>query len=437
MGVNLPRDMKIAGFPWSAYKATLITFDGWAPATKFFHRKKQHFGSVANAAIAYHECFSRGLLARTTAGTVGLTEAGAAICLGRTFPRYDRSVADRVFDSFVERIAAYNADPNAVFTIDEVWVYGSYIRTEPTVGDIDGALVVSPKPGLSDHEMGVMADFMVQARPELFKDFVYPLSPAAILERMIFGRNKHPLLIGIAPHPDNLRALHVPCKRVYDRLQNGRVEEDVVPAFPGSIRREPDIKPPLRLADLSPRKIAPLDLRWLTGHQPSIWPHFPFDDATDLLPQRLDDRQPQSIAIAYDSDGAGRIDLTDSVEETAILITRDIDFRRDVFVYDITAFAESRNISDNHFGIATALLALIVGTDLEFIIRRCRETGSLARVLLNAGPQIPDRAWLALHVEAIDLLRQNLDRLVPSMTERDDLLFNVRGHPLKALASSS
>lgn len=48
--------------------------------------------------------------------------------------------ADQLFSAFVERIPAANANRKFAFFVQEVLVYGSYLRRQSTVGDIDVAM---------------------------------------------------------------------------------------------------------------------------------------------------------------------------------------------------------------------------------------------------------------------------------------------------------
>lgn len=54
--------------------------------------------------------------------------------------RYRRETADRVYSEFLDRIKIVNSDDHYLYGIDMVVVFGSYLGTDPMVGDIDIAI---------------------------------------------------------------------------------------------------------------------------------------------------------------------------------------------------------------------------------------------------------------------------------------------------------
>jgi hypothetical protein len=51
-----------------------------------------------------------------------------------------------VLDEILSWIESFNADPNNLSFVDEVWRFGSLMQGEATVGDVDLAIGTSPPP---------------------------------------------------------------------------------------------------------------------------------------------------------------------------------------------------------------------------------------------------------------------------------------------------
>ena len=75
-----------------------------------------------------------------------LSDKGLIVARGKTKPRTPLAQAQEVLDGFLRRVDALNCDPNAVRYIDQVWLFGSVLRGQDTVGDIDLALVTARRP---------------------------------------------------------------------------------------------------------------------------------------------------------------------------------------------------------------------------------------------------------------------------------------------------
>jgi predicted nucleotidyltransferase len=51
-----------------------------------------------------------------------------------------RKTADRILEEFLERVETVNRDPELLYGIREVWVFGSYLGEDDEVGDVDVAV---------------------------------------------------------------------------------------------------------------------------------------------------------------------------------------------------------------------------------------------------------------------------------------------------------
>lgn len=73
-------------------------------------------------------------------GPFVLTDTGISLRAASATKRFARARADKAVAKLLETVAQINADPIFPHDVDWVAVYGSYIRDEPDLGDIDVAV---------------------------------------------------------------------------------------------------------------------------------------------------------------------------------------------------------------------------------------------------------------------------------------------------------
>ena len=149
MGVSLLPDLRIAGYRPSDFKTGLRSFRRTGRPGRMIDLKT--FPQRRDGAIVFEECLDRGLIAPDGSG-YRITQAGEAIADSKLRPRTALAAAKRVFDDLLDRVERVNADPGSVLQVEEVWLFGSLMREEPTVGDIDAALVARRRPEFEDHD---------------------------------------------------------------------------------------------------------------------------------------------------------------------------------------------------------------------------------------------------------------------------------------------
>jgi predicted nucleotidyltransferase len=88
------------------------------------------------------------------------TMAGRAFTMASLGPRIKRATAERNVKTFLERVAAVNADEGLLYCVDEVVVFGSYLSDVETLGDIDLAFSYSQREAAVD--WSVRANLRVQ-----------------------------------------------------------------------------------------------------------------------------------------------------------------------------------------------------------------------------------------------------------------------------------
>jgi len=74
-----------------------------------------------------------------------LTAKGVRLAQASAVSRMPRMRADRIVADFMERVQEVNANPEYMYRIPTVVVYGSYVRGEPTLGDVDVAVDLEAK----------------------------------------------------------------------------------------------------------------------------------------------------------------------------------------------------------------------------------------------------------------------------------------------------
>ncbi len=264
MGVNLPKNTDLAGFSLSQVKRALVGYARTGSATNFLDLK-----SVAptrmEAATLYEEFLERQLIDPQAEYLEDcLTQAGLAIASGK-IRRSPLRTAQLVLDDLLVRIEQMN-NSNPFKVVDRVWLYGSVMRGEETVGDIDLAIETAMNPALSDDasrsRLQELADEAPEHLPYALRLFWH--------ERVgIFGERRHPLLAGAHIGADDLKQMGVPCRLIFDRARGGRVDDEIVPRHPDSLGRSNEMPAPRELPDLSPLPSAPrpMDARWMSAYE--------------------------------------------------------------------------------------------------------------------------------------------------------------------------
>lgn len=75
-----------------------------------------------------------------------VSEKGETVARGRLTRRTPLAQAQTILDGFLQRVDWLNRDPDAVRYVEKVWAFGSLMRGEDTVGDIDLALDTTRRP---------------------------------------------------------------------------------------------------------------------------------------------------------------------------------------------------------------------------------------------------------------------------------------------------
>lgn len=266
MGINFDRDMQIAGYRPAVFKDALSGFMRTRSVGNMIDLKSV-FPLRRDGAIVFEECLDRGLIAPTD-GDFEIIEAGKVIARAKAVRRTPLAQAKAQLEDFLRRVDKLNHDPNAVRYVDQVWLFGSLMRGEETVGDIDLALQTTRRPEyMQDYEAMTRHLNNVLSRHDDVPTTRNPFwsGETWLTERSLYGRRRHPLLAGIHDGLDQLVGLSVPCQLIYDRGRGGRISDPVLSRHPQSAGRRDDVEPPADMPDLSPRDLRPMDARWVAG----------------------------------------------------------------------------------------------------------------------------------------------------------------------------
>jgi hypothetical protein len=319
-----------------------------------------------------------------------------------------------------------NADADALFYVDEIWLFGSLLRQQDTVGDIDLAISTTRNRRHDLHSDGYAS--LVDERFYLVADAPQTLRywynrEDWLRERAIFGVKRHPLLAGAQDGMDDLVSLAVPCRLLFDRKRGGRVDDDVLEQHPKSTQRSDTLRPQNVSLELAPSQIRPMDARWVSGFQPSgyVEPSPIFRGWTDDA-RRVFSRYPRDLRVFVDDfvlgqfpwrpkalkagglDGRQRVLIANATEFSgvSIVLNRRIEILPDRWVLH----AELSNVelyrSRLYVDLASlspiqGAAALILAADAEHMVRRAFEVEArpAIEIRLGRGNVLPDiQNWL-------------------------------------------
>ncbi|MER8960508.1 hypothetical protein [Mesorhizobium sp. M0701] len=367
---------------------------------------KSLFGNSRNGAVVFEECLDRGLIVEKES-RYELSAAGEAIADAKATKRAALSRALKLIDELLDRAAALNADTNGASFIDQVWLFGSTMRAEETVGDIDIALTTSRRPPF-DADWNAMKAH-VKRLLLAHKDVPRVLwnEENWLIERALFGKRRHPLFAGVRVGISDLQQLGVPCRLIFDRERGGRVDDNILARHPNSPGRSKEIDPPRPLPDLAPAPLRPMDGRWAANHQPwgTISPYHIFGSWNDAA-HGLFASYPEGLRVVGDGHCLFKIEWTpkrlqhvglDGRAKVAIfkqswwgglslVLCREIIVGDEVQLIASFEALQLLRVRSQVWGLlddVASAIALILAADAERIIRREMEQGRTRQVRIS------------------------------------------------------
>lgn len=395
MGISLDRNSRIAGYRPSVFKDALRGFQRTKSPGSMIDLKTI-FPLRRDGAIVFEECLDRGLI---DPATLKLTEAGETIARAKAKSRTPLPKAHSVLNEFLERIEALNRDPDAVQQLDQLWLFGSLMRGEETVGDIDLALTMSRRPRFATDHDGRCAHIeklLAQHGDASVRWEESWIQEGWLTNRALYGTRRHPLLAGVQDGTSDLESLGVPCRLIYDRTRGGKVDDPILPRHPKSRGRSNDLSPPAEMPDLTPAPVRPMDARWVAGFGGSgmVSPYDIFrgwtDDAHALFPH-----YPDGLRVVGDNHNLRNYPWTPKR-----LKKQGLDGRNAVALINATAWWGTSLVLRRHIEIDTAHWTLHAGfSDIQF--HRARK-----HVHLVTLPDMAAVTALILAVDAERMLRR-------------------------------
>jgi hypothetical protein len=409
MGINFERDERIAGYRPATFKGALLGLRRTRSPGNLIDLKSI-FRLRRDGAIVFEECLDRGLIALD--GKLSITEKGEAIGRSRARPRTLLPRARALLDEFLTRVDQLNSDPGAVRQVDEVWLFGSLMRGEETVGDIDLALKTERRSEcVADYdEMHRRLDQLLSRHDGAPANWNWIWSKEEwVTHRALYGPRRHPLLAGVQTDVQDLAELGVPCRLIYDRARGGRVGDPVSPRHPASKGRRDDIAPPPAMPALAPCNIRPMDGRWITGFHDwgDVSPYHIFrgwtEEAHKLFPE-----YPKGLSVVGDGvrldghrripkrlkrkglDGREAIALVNATPflETSIVLKRRIEKTQTTWILhasfeDLEAYGKRKRVDIAALADMAAAAALILAVDAERMLRRAAEETATPAIQLK------------------------------------------------------
>jgi hypothetical protein len=398
MGINLDRNARIAGYRPSVFKNALRSFSRTRSPGRMIDLQTV-FSRCRDGAIVFEECLDRGLI---DPATINVTPAGEVIICAKAQSRTPLNKALMVLNEFLDRIETLNRDPDGGRHVEQVWLFGSVMRSANNVGDIDLAVTSSRRARFADDHEGRKGhlDHLVAQMPGAPVYSAWPWEKEGwLFQRAIYGARRHPLLAGVQKGTAILESLGVPCRLIYDRSRGGRVDDPILPRHPNSRGRSNDLSPPAEMPDIRPKAIGPMDARWVAGFQKHgrVLPYLIFgacnDEARALFPCH-----PEGLRVVGDDhelsdypwtpkrlkrpglDGRNAVALISATEwsGTSVILCRQIEVKplswtlhagfSDMQLYRARRYEDPATLRD-----LAAVTALILAVDAERMLRRATE----------------------------------------------------------------
>ena len=443
MGVTFERGSLIAGYRPAVFKNALRGLARTQNPGAMIDLKSV-FSLRRDGAIVYEECLDRGLIDPATNKP---TEKGEIIARAKVVSRTPLDRAKDVLDDFLDRVDLLNRDAKALSHVDEVWLFGSVMREEATVGDIDLAICKSRRAGPGNPNAEVaQAEKLIAQFHDAPDRWARPWDAVNwLFRRTVFGPRRHPLLAGAQENTDDLASMGVPCQLIYDRKRGGRVSDPIVDRHPASNGRENTVPPIAELPNLAASALRPMDARWISGFD-SVGSVSPFalfrgwsDDCCQLFPH-----YPRNLRVTTGGgeipcfpwtppalkrnalDGRSAIAFVDATEAwgTSVILNRDIsvsggDWRLSARFSDLALHRSRKHINSDTLPDMAAAASIILAVDAERILRRSAEMGMETSLAIDIGGEdLPAMIQTHFVTRICDMLDRRAIRVEPAVMDR-------------------
>jgi hypothetical protein len=262
MGTTYDPNATFLGVGLTAYRDVLRRWVSSQDMTQVTAKKLAVSGQAA--AVLVDEAHSAGFFKQPTRDmeTI-LSDSGRGFVHGSPLRPMKRERAKQIVDELLANCAATNTRNDLTFTIDRVWLFGSYISDTPSINDID--IVIESAPIRSRLEDPAWSQRIIDLACELggthavYRQIGYAGNAETWLEkRLTFGPNKNPRLS--PTRIDNLKDLACACQLVFDRSRGGPVDDPVLPKHPRAGDRSKRMFAQASMPDLKPAPLLPIQI---------------------------------------------------------------------------------------------------------------------------------------------------------------------------------
>ncbi len=307
MSITFPRKFTIGGVPVTNIKEGLKSLSRTSDPGSFVGLRSV-FPTLIHGS---HALEIAGLLGLLDDERSDLTPTGRAVAHSRSVVKTELTKARAVLDKLLERFEAINADPDRLISINRVYLYGSVMRGDPLVGDIDLEIEASRGPAYANDFQGYLRDcrsFVRRFAPNYVPP-VYMAESDKAMDHLVFGQRRAPILKGAVINVRNLSTIPAPCQLIYT-IQNG-IDRDAP-----ILTTHPDYDPAIETSHEIPHFASidvptfgipePVDVRFLSKFQRSgrVVAHDFASPTSNLLAWllRMHERQSSTLKVHVSSE---------------------------------------------------------------------------------------------------------------------------------------
>jgi hypothetical protein len=336
MSITFPRKFAIGGVPVTNIKEGLKSLSRTSDPGSFVGLRSV-FPTLIHGSHALEVASLLGLLDDERSE---LTPTGRAVAHSRSVVKTELAKARAILNRLLERFEAINADPDRLISINRVYLYGSVMRGDPLVGDIDLEIEASRGPAYANDLQAYLRACLAFVR-QFSPNYVPPAYMAEsgkAMDHLIFGPRRAPILKGAMINGRNLSTIPAPCQLIYT-IQNGI---DLNAPF---LKTHPDYDPAIETSHEVPHLASfevpefgipePVDARFIAKFHPSgrIAAHDFASPTSNLLARllRVYERQSSTLKVHVSGDTldpafAKRSGLTDDLSpKGTIVLTAEAD----------------------------------------------------------------------------------------------------------------
>ncbi|GGD81812.1 nucleotidyltransferase domain-containing protein [Croceicoccus mobilis] len=272
MALTFPRGHRILGVPATTMKTALRAFSKGNHPGRFL-QQKSIFPSIVHGGHAYEIAIATDLI---DPDEYALTDVGLAVARSRSVTKQPVKRARDTLAKLIEHIKTINADPDRDITVERVYLYGSVMRNEPTVGDVDLQIEVERGPKWAkdfDGFYAAMTDLVAQYSPS-YNDHGMMGAIDKGFEYIIFGHRKAQILAGAQINAGQLELIPAPCQLIYTATGGVNWTAPIAPNHPDFNPAEEGSDQAARLDQLPEAQIdlpRPVDARFITQFNSRGW----------------------------------------------------------------------------------------------------------------------------------------------------------------------